>query len=292
MTSLPTETTPADFTIDPTTPRYTHSRRTRMKHALGRGWAKSTGRESLLKVNKAVFYLSGRALGLYNYENLDVSGEGNVIKRHIAASGQPVVFDVGAHRGTWTELVLAHNPSARVHAFEPSPKHAGDLARDSRIAASNALVLGKTAGEITVFDDRDDLNSHHASVVPGLLEWTYAHTSAGYEAPMQTIDGYVSEHELDRVDFVKIDVEGFEYEVLEGARVLLDAGKTIFQFEFSEVNVRSRHFLADFDKLIGPQYELFRVLPDGGKMPLSEGATTHWQREQFSFQTVLALPRP
>ena len=67
---------------------------------------------------------------------------------------------------------------------------------------------------------------------------------------------------------------------------MTNVGIDLIQFEFNEMNVVSRRFLSDFIELLGPRYELFRLLPDGGRLPLSDGAcgTTNSSRSRTSWR--------
>jgi len=72
------------------------------------------------------------------------------------------------------------------------------------------------------------------------------------------------QHGLHPVDLLKIDVEGFELEVLKGAKNMIDQGKIRFiQFEFGGINhVHKKVFLHNFFELL-PQYNIYRILQRG-----------------------------
>ena len=84
---------------------------------------------------------------------------------------------------------------------------------------------------------------------------------------------------------LKIDVEGFELEVLKGAEKLLREGRIkIIQFEFNEVNIIQRRFLKDFyDEL--PGFDFYR-LDENRLIALNEWQPKH---EIFLFQKVIAI---
>jgi hypothetical protein len=59
------------------------------------------------------------------------------------------------------------------------------------------------------------------------------------DVPTRTLDEYVASHKINRINFLKIDVEGFEKQVLEGARQSLSAGLIdALSFEISEVPLK------------------------------------------------------
>ncbi|MDA3889603.1 MAG: FkbM family methyltransferase [Allgaiera sp.] len=146
--------------------------------------------------------------------------------------GGDVVFDVGAHHGKWTEAVLA-GQSAEVHAFEAS-RDAYEILK-SGLAGKvklnwNAVTNCNDEMNFHVYRDDARLSSLHRrlSVEDRLL-------SAGFDAisvPGTTLDSYW-EGRSDQIRFVKVDVEGAEYDVLRGADRLLRRGQIDFlQFEY------------------------------------------------------------
>jgi hypothetical protein len=61
---------------------------------------------------------------------------------------------------------------------------------------------------------------------------------------------------------MKLDVEGHELAVFEGAAALLQQDAiSVVQFEFGGCNIHSRTYFQDFFDLLAPRFDLFRVLP-------------------------------
>ena len=61
---------------------------------------------------------------------------------------------------------------------------------------------------------------------------------------------YVRKHQIERIDFVKIDVEGMDLKVIRGFEDTLDRVRAL-QFEYGVFNIASRDLLADFCSLLG-----------------------------------------
>ena len=82
---------------------------------------------------------------------------------------------------------------------------------------------------------------------------------------LETVDGFCREHGIGRVDFVKIDTEGHEVDVLEGARECLRNGALrMIQFEYGGTYIDSRRLLKDVFELTAPlDYTVFLIAPDG-----------------------------
>jgi FkbM family methyltransferase len=133
------------------------------------------------------------------------------------------VLDIGAHHGIYSLLASRRvGPNGRVVAFEPSPRERSALRRHLRLNRARnvqveALAVGEssTQAELFVADLRNDgCNSLRP---PGV---------ATERVPVRVVrlDDWLPEHKLPPVDFVKLDVEGGELAVLQGASASFQSG--------------------------------------------------------------------
>ena len=252
-------------------------------------YARLFGRPAFRRLNSFLFKLGARGLGLLNGEP-SLTGEMGALRTCLADLDAPVVFDVGANKGDWSRAVLQQRPAASLHVFEPSPALAEILRRALPGAAVNLAAVGATPGTATLHSYAEDPTSEHASLHRAVMSDLHqAKEIVSWDVPVVTLDGYCADHGVHRIDLLKIDVEGGEYDVLLGAKGLLE-GKRVdrVQFEFNEMNTISRRFFADFADLLA-DFELYRILPVG-LLPLKGAAP--WKREQFIFQNILALRPP
>lgn len=238
--------------------------------------------------------LHGVALAGLNYGCGDpaVNGEMAFLDRIAGTwSGRPVVaFDVGAAQGVWSEAVLARNPAATIFAFEPMPAtferlsaHLGDRVR------LNACALGEAAGHAEMFappggDEQDgELASLH---VRDLSRFDLAVETIG-RVEVRTLDDFCAEHEIARIDLLKIDTEGHELAVLTGAERMLAAGAVrAIQFEFGGTNIDARVFLRDIVGRLAPTHDVFRLLRDG-----VDPVQCNEREEIFSYANFVAFAR-
>ncbi|MFN3476387.1 MAG: FkbM family methyltransferase [Candidatus Methylomirabilales bacterium] len=140
-------------------------------------------------------------------------------------------FDVGAYLGVYTALMAKLvGPEGRVHAFEPLSEAYRRLLDTIRlngltnVAANRQAVFSRSKG-FPLFcygAPWESLSSlvHRELVREGKRLFPVA------EEPVQAIslDEYCEQHAVGRIDFLKLDVEGVEGEVLEGAQALLRRG--------------------------------------------------------------------
>jgi FkbM family methyltransferase len=254
---------------------------------MGDFYAWLLGWSILSKLHYRIFYLSGRALGLLNYRSVKVSGESKLLKRLFSTQVSPVIFDVGANQGTWIAEVLAACPGAELHAFEPQGQLAENLAARYPSMVVNSIGLSAEAGELVLYDYQNQEGTGHATLLKGVIDGVHQGLPGERGVVVNTLDAYCERKDICNIDLLKIDVEGFEFEVLKGgARMLAEGRVQAIQFEFNEMNVISRIFMRDFFLLLGPSFEFFRILPHG---LLKLNPSKIWESEQFVFQNIIAL---
>jgi FkbM family methyltransferase len=153
------------------------------------------------------------AHGLYDFNNM------TLLKRLLAKGG--VFVDVGANVGAYT-LVASEQKRARVLAFEPHPATFAllkeNLRRNNRrnVFASCAAV-GDKVGVLSISDTPGSSTTHVISDA----------SVAAIEVPVVRLDVELERRDL-HADAIKIDVEGFEYEVLHGMGEELGHATVVF----------------------------------------------------------------
>lgn len=190
------------------------------------------------------------------------NGEVRFLKQHLSQYDTEVVlFDVGANRGEWSEVVLDINPDAIIHCFEPGnftfekligkgfPSNVvcNNFALGSRSGTRKLVVYGKT--------------SKHNSFYPQYDKEPEAYQ----EISVETIDDYCKQHDIAWIDYLKIDVEGGELDVLQGAESMLSARNIgVVQFEYGARYLDAGVFLKDILEWVATfGYEVYKLLPRG-----------------------------
>lgn len=196
----------------------------------------------------------------YHFEN---NGEALLLQRMRDRSFN-TVFDIGANTGEWSHALISALPSATVYAFEPSPGTFDLLAAssndDPRINV-NCLALSDQCGEIQFRDygAGSGLNSIVSDDVVHELP------SSTYRVPVTTGDDYCRTKDISNIDFLKIDVEGFELKVLKGFQRLLSFGSIkLIQFEYGYANGLHGDTLKAFYDLLVPHGYLIGPLKSTG----------------------------
>ncbi len=129
------------------------------------------------------------------------------------------VVDVGANIGFYTGfLAKLVGETGRVYAFEPSPYNFELLTRytrSSNVTAAQAAVGDKT-GEISLYLS-DKLNVDHRTYQSG-------EGRTEIRVPSYRLDDYFKDQ---KVDFIKMDIQGFEYQALLGMKNILRSNTNI-----------------------------------------------------------------
>jgi FkbM family methyltransferase len=247
-------------------------------------------RRFFFRINKVLFDFSLRGLGVLNYETEKLSGEDYFLHKllpTIINKERPVLFDVGANVGDYSKSLREEYPNARIYAFEPHPRTFSYL--KSNLASSNVklynIALGENPGEFVLYDRADQDGSQHASLFEAVISEIHKQNTTKFSVTVDTMDEFCRREEISEIDFLKIDTEGNELQVLNGAKELITNMRlSIIQFEFNEMNVVSRVFLRDFRQLLRA-YDVFRLLPQG-LLPLDNSSV--WT-EIFAYQNIVAI---
>lgn len=146
-----------------------------------------------------------------------------------------VFFDIGANNGLYTYVAQLYSKSENIYAFEPIPelalrlKHMFPAARHYKVAFSNDInchsfkipYIGgkeyKSRGTLnTAYKEKDETSTRLIDVIT------------------DTLDDFCSKNKINKLDFIKIDVEGHERKVIEGGTQTLKKLRPVLQIEIEQ----------------------------------------------------------
>ncbi len=169
-----------------------------------------------------------------------------------------ICVDIGCHKGKFLDAMRRAAPSGRFFAFEPVP-YLHELLKskycaDARVQVFNC-ALSSRDGEATFYVDERDMGLSGLSERRGRLGEDHL---TKISVALRPLDGVLGDQ---RVDFMKIDVEGAEYDVLQGARAILGRFRPRILFEFGlggaeYFGVGARSMFRFFDRA---GYDLFTL---------------------------------
>lgn len=218
--------------------------------------------------------LSIKGFNLHDH-NMKSNGELNVIKNLFSYFKKKVykkplvIFDVGANSGNYCKEVINASGGINFHlyAFEPL-KAAYELLNSELRKTNNSnykaynIGFGDFEGETNFFAD------HESSEAGSFYNRDFSVINLDIK-PMgkvliEKLDNFCERNGIEYINYVKIDVEGAEIEVLKGARsTLINQRIGFLQFEYGTGNIESKTYLKSFFEIIGENYVLFRILKDG-----------------------------
>jgi FkbM family methyltransferase len=162
------------------------------------------------------------------YENLininSISGQDfyYLFKNIISREQTICCFDVGANVGQTAKKLSKYFPNSIIYSFEPV-KETFELLEKNLFEYSNIhaynLAMGATEGKVEIFHRA---NSEWNSLVGSLNEGAKCTGASSEIIKVDTIDNFVKRNKISKINILKSDTEGFEMEVLEGAKYCLE----------------------------------------------------------------------
>ena len=160
------------------------------------------------------------------------------IYKKLSKAGDIVFFDVGANIGAHSLLIASlSSKKSKIHSFEPTDFAFKKLSKNillnktlSEKITSNQVFLSSDSSDVPLkiysswklLDKASEKHLHHH----GLMKSTNGAKSI-------SIDNYCKKHRVDRVDFIKLDVDGYEFDVLDGVHNLIKLYVPLFLFEYA-----------------------------------------------------------
>lgn len=228
------------------------------------------GRRIFSKFNIILFKIIIKSLGYSNYGNSNFTGEKNFIK--ILNKFNPrLCLDIGANVGNYSKMIL-ENTKAKVISFEPNKFSYKILKRieignKKRFKCFNLAASNKNKNGYLFYGTK---TSELASMMKhaNKLKFTNAGNVNKMKIKLSTLDSMYKKNKklFKGLDFIKIDTEGHELEVLQGLKnILRDLKPKFLQIEFNTHQLLKNITVIDYKKVL-KNYNTFRLLPFGKKL--------------------------
>jgi FkbM family methyltransferase len=189
-----------------------------------------------------------------------------IVLKHAPTTEKTVVFDVGANVGEWTKNLLEKSRVFGrnypvVYAFEPCRATYKMLQENMKSCGmeNKVLVVDKALSNSTgiavlnVVGDGIGSNSLYNGI----------HFERTEEISKIRLDEYCNQNGLDHITLLKIDAEGHDLAVIEGASAMLETGVIdLIQFEYNHRWISARRYLKDvFEFLVPFGYRIGKITP-------------------------------
>ena len=216
--------------------------------------------QPILKLKKRTFFdkfliknYFGHSFYLYNnafyweteffwqgFEKIKWENYSRIVWMHLSKKSD-VILDIGANTGVYSILAKTVNSKSIVFSFEPQPNIYEILQINNRINGYDIncvpMALSNEAGDFPFYNTGEltfsSLNTTHGSLNK---EWRKKHqTSTTVE--VQRLDDFIASKTIVNVDLIKIDVETFEPQVLEGYGAYLQIHQPIILLEIQNKKI-------------------------------------------------------
>lgn len=182
-----------------------------------------------------------------------------------------IVFDIGSNIGEVALRLAKHvGENGFVHAFEPDPTIFSKLTTNVSMNSFDNIKLH----QIGLGDQRATMQM--APEVSNNLGGNRIVSSGvkGNDVQIQTLDQFVEDNNIDKIDMIKLDVEGYELKVLVGAKLTLEKYRPKLFVEVSDRNLKQQKSTAkELISLIAKKYTTLINAENGSPINLNQDYT-------------------
>ncbi len=155
----------------------------------------------------------------YLYKNISDYKKIRFLKNKVRPGD--VVLDIGANIGFYTDFFSdLTGETGTVHAFEPDElnfMHLTNNLKGKKNVVLNRKACGETSGNIALYFS-EELNVDHQTYYSG-------EDRKSYDVPCIAMDDYLKQNE--QIDFIKIDIQGYDYYAIKGMANLIKRSEHI-----------------------------------------------------------------
>ena len=188
------------------------------------------------------------------------NGEATLLKK-IARFNPEVIIDGGANIGGYAQLVNTYCPQAKVYSFEPVVETYNKLKANldgnpNNIAINKGLYIENCTKSINIFP-----GDEHASLFD--INSTLYNSTGSVDIELVKGDDFLAQYDIKNVFLLKLDLEGAEYDALQGFENALKSGSIkLIQFEYGYINITTKRLLIDYYQLLESYgYVLGKIFP-------------------------------
>ena len=176
----------------------------------------------------------GSGIGILDHGNL-CTVEANECIQALVGIKNPVILDVGANIGAFTNWMSRYFPEGKIYCFEPQRLVFQILC--ANIAINNLynvyahnIAIGEVNSRIKILEPNYNIPNDFGTF--SLIRNTISEKTVELIIDMNTLDYFAQQYEITSVDLIKIDAEGMDLAVLHGAKNLIEKYRPIIFVEF------------------------------------------------------------
>lgn len=159
----------------------------------------------------------------WRFQNGQLTMFGSIANLHSNGVSPLTVLDIGAHVGTWTKRAAKIFPEARFHMIE------AEAEQKPKLEAVAASLKGRAGITIALLgaEARESSTFYSMGTGSSVLEEATTFDRKLVSMPMYTIDTIIEQENLKGPFFVKLDVQGYEIEVMKGGNIALTNSEAV-----------------------------------------------------------------
>jgi len=243
---------------------------------------------------KSILFTLGNRLDNNNNADIDSNGEALFLHRLLGSyKGNITVFDIGANIGHYSEIIVdycsTNNLNCELHLFEPTNSCFAELVnkfgKNNSVHLNNFGVSDEERASKIYYDKEQ---SGFASLYKRDLKHENISMDKSEDISLQRLDTYIESEGIEKIDLLKIDIEGHELVAFKGmGKYLSPDFITAIQFEYGGANLDSHTTLKDFyDVLESAGFEIYKIMKKGLE---KRGYIT--RMENFQYSNFVALDK-
>ncbi len=224
-------------------------------------------------------------IGLNNFD-IEKNGEKFIAEAFAKSIEKPIVFDVGANQGDWSEIFLKANESSSIYMFDANPDICKSL--DERFFGKNVTITNTLVSKDLEEHEFYISKKNSLSGASSMYEHYYLKgNNKKISVQSTTIDSFCRSRNISKIDFMKADIEGAEVPMLEGAKEMIEKQSiSIIQLEYNQTWIKSHSSLKDiFEICESSGYKLYRIMPKA----LMALDYYHYIVDDFNYQNLLMV---
>ena len=230
----------------------------------------------------------GRSLNrLYENRNHDIYSNGEItVLKKIARTNPKLIIDAGANVGDYSILANQIMPACKIYAFEPVEATFQYLLSNIK-DLKNVMPIKKG-----LFKENCELainlfaSNEHSSIYD--IEGLPIGSDQQQKIELVRGDDFIKDNQIDSIDFLKLDVEGAEYDALLGFENAIKHGTIkAVQFEYGYINISTKKLLVDYYNFFEANgYIVGKIFPK-----LVEFRKYHFKYEDFIGPNFIAVKK-
>lgn len=187
-----------------------------------------------------------------------------VFKKLIKKDYELCLFDIGGHVGEWARIANKTVFSSEIHVFEPA-KESREILEKRCVAANGNIVrinskgVAATLAEAEFYIPISGGPLSHSSMILENIKSLRGQDFEIRKVECTSISQYCQEMSIEKIDYMKIDVEGMEYVILNSLDLDIKNKINFIQFEFNDTYLSQRLFFKDFWNILQEDFYVLRI---------------------------------